>query len=546
MLTEIYCASFGNNKQIPFYAGLNVIQGYAGESDADCGNSIGKTSMLKIIDFAFGGKYYTDSNEDVIRHVGHHDICFTHTFSGTPHYFSRSTTSPGVVIRCSDSSYTPQSEQSVADFCAWLIDQYALQNYKLSFRELVGLYSRIWNKPNKEVNRPLYNYNSQSVRDSIMSLVKLFDEYDPISELNEHAEYLRKRSAALSKATSFHLIDIPEKKEAATLEKKLTEIQEKIAQLKAIISRTNIENAGQPDGQEDALLDKRLDLLTQHGHITRAINRCARNLQRLTPINETMYSQLLEYFPEINIQRIQEVQAFHSSLRDILAEELNDELARLQKQLDEITFAIHNIEEEIQTSTGLSTQISESLEQLLQLTKQQEQIQNRLSLYHDKVTDTDQAKDAKKSITQLLGQITERIQSAINKKISDYSHSIATSNNKPPVLYLSEKEYKYGVEDNTGTGKAYTDLLLFDLAVLSLTKLPILIHDSFLFNNIDNPTKQSFLKLYSQFTDKQIFIALDEFLGQDNEEINQILFSSTRLVLSGRSPLFGIDWRTSQ
>ena len=114
------------------------------------------------------------------------------------------------------------------------------------------------------------------------------------------------------------------------------------------------------------------------------------------------------------------------------------------------------------------------------------------------------------------------------------------------MLYLSEKEYKYGVEDNTGTGKAYTDLLLFDLAVLSLTKLPILIHDSFLFNNIDDPTKQSFLKLYSQFTDKQIFIALDEFLGKDNEEVNQILFSSTRLVLSGRSPLFGIDWRTSQ
>ena len=57
MLVEIRCGAFGEVKQVPFSSGLNVIQGISG-------NSIGKSNMLKIIDYAFGGKYYSDSNED--------------------------------------------------------------------------------------------------------------------------------------------------------------------------------------------------------------------------------------------------------------------------------------------------------------------------------------------------------------------------------------------------------------------------------------------------------------------------------------------------
>lgn len=97
MLTEIYCEAFGEQKKVLFSPGLNVIQGYSDEADGN-GNSIGKTNMLKIIDFAFGGQYYSDSNDDVIRHVGEHDICFTHMFNGKEYSFIRSTTARNTVI----------------------------------------------------------------------------------------------------------------------------------------------------------------------------------------------------------------------------------------------------------------------------------------------------------------------------------------------------------------------------------------------------------------------------------------------------------------
>ncbi len=111
------------------------------------------------------------------------------------------------------------------------------------------------------------------------------------------------------------------------------------------------------------------------------------------------------------------------------------------------------------------------------------------------------------------------------------------------TLSLATNHYSYGVEDNTGTGKAYTDLVLFDLAILALTDLPILIHDSFLFNNIDDETKRSFFGLYCKFTNKQVFISLDDYLGNGNEVIDKLSFSSTRLYLSEKSMLFGKDWR---
>lgn len=47
MLTEIYCEAFGEQKRVPFFSGLNVIQGISDESDGN-GNSIGKTNMQNV------------------------------------------------------------------------------------------------------------------------------------------------------------------------------------------------------------------------------------------------------------------------------------------------------------------------------------------------------------------------------------------------------------------------------------------------------------------------------------------------------------------
>ena len=46
------------------------------------------------------------------------------------------------------------------------------------------------------------------------------------------------------------------------------------------------------------------------------------------------------------------------------------------------------------------------------------------------------------------------------------------------ILGFNENSYTFNTPDDTGTGNAYKGLVVFDLAVLLLTRLPLIIHDS--------------------------------------------------------------------
>ncbi len=542
MLTEIYCEAFGEQKRVPFFSGLNVIQGISDESDGN-GNSIGKTNMLKIIDFAFGGKYYIESNGDVIRHKGHHNICFTHMFNGKAYWFMRNTKKHNTVIRCADDKYTPKSEQPVKNFCEWLLSQYRIKDLQLSFREVVSLYSRIWDRPNKDVNRPLYHHYAQPVAEAIISLVKLFGQYGPMQELYEQDKYLKKRHTVLTNAVNYHLLKVPSDQEYRKIKQELSEIQETLQTLRANISIASNENADQLSEQSSQLYEQRLLLITQQGRTKRALQRCRKNMAQLVPPSENVFLPLAEFFPDVNLDRIKEVQGFHNQLRVILSDELKAEETKLLQDVDKISFELDKVDQQIQKFTNLPARTESAMEQMLELAAKKEHLQTQLAVYEDSSKEAEQKAETGRALAEILGSTTAEIQAKINAKILEYSGNIATSNSKAPMLHLTSKNYQYGVEDNTGTGKAYTDLLLFDIAVLSLTQLPILIHDSFLFNNIDDLTKQSFIRLYNNFPDKQIFISLDQFYGKDNEEINKILFNSTRLTLTGHSMLYGKDWR---
>ena len=75
MLKEIRCDAFklGNSSIRPpivFHNGLNVVNG----GDI-VDNSIGKSTVLQIVDFAFGGEYYPKT--EAAKHLGNHKICST-------------------------------------------------------------------------------------------------------------------------------------------------------------------------------------------------------------------------------------------------------------------------------------------------------------------------------------------------------------------------------------------------------------------------------------------------------------------------------------
>lgn len=107
MLKTITCdafRSFGQQgKTITFKMGLNVILG-----DENSSNSIGKSTLLMIIDFCFGGDDYIDKEKDTLKHIGPHSVCFEFVFHQISKYFKRNTSCPNRVEICDHDYHTLQ------------------------------------------------------------------------------------------------------------------------------------------------------------------------------------------------------------------------------------------------------------------------------------------------------------------------------------------------------------------------------------------------------------------------------------------------------
>jgi hypothetical protein len=135
-----------------------------------------------------------------------------------------------------------------------------------------------------------------------------------------------------------------------------------------------------------------------------------------------------------------------------------------------------------------------------------------------------------KRLKELLQTEKETILVVIEKTINDGMRRIMTERfgpeRKSPYLQLRERSYRFEVEEDTGTGVAYTGLVLFDLTIFLLTRLPILVHDTVIFKNIENDSVSRLLPVYLE-TAKQSFIALDEW-PRNHRAARQASGSSTR------------------
>ena len=115
------------------------------------------------------------------------------------------------------------------------------------------------------------------------------------------------------------------------------------------------------------------------------------------------------------------------------------------------------------------------------------------------------------------------------------------TNSNPPVINFSENSYSFFTPDDTGTGIAYKGLIVFDLTVLKLTRLPIIVHDSIVLKQISDGAIEKILELYENIG-KQIFIALDK-QNSYTEKAVKILNSNVVLCLAPNgNELFGRSW----
>lgn len=530
MLKEIKCSLF-TQPLIEFHDGLNVTLG-----DNDSANSIGKSLTMMIIDYSFGGSNYNNSTS--IKALGHHTICFAFKFNNIISYFSRNTQDNDVVIKC-DEHYNKISEIKLEDFTQWLKEQYSTP-IDLSFRSTVNPYSRIAGKNNYDVNKPLQNYYRDSESISVNNLVKLYELYEKISELNEEIKKGQETKKAIKGIQKEKLIEKITKSEFQKNKIRIENIRSELDNIKNNLLEfsLNIEKLSSKElvdlkTQKDAIIKKQSFVLNK-------IKRLELTLQKKI-VKQSYFSRLNEYFSNINQEKIEKIENFHNKIGSILNNEITSELKKLElnnsdleKQIEEIDLKIENVLDNADSPKFI-------IDKVYDLTTELNRIEAINNLYEQDHLITSTIKDRKENLESIFVEILRSIENIINTKLIAINTAIYTTKTKIPSIILKSNSYKFDHSLNTGTGKTYVNLIELDIAILSTSKLPFIIHDSILFKNIEDFTFDAIIKEYQKIN-KQIFIAIDG-ISKFSSETQAVLNDLSPIKLSKSKLLFNKNWQ---
>lgn len=534
MLIEIRCEKF-RKKTIDFHSGLNVVLG-----DSVATNSIGKSTLLMVLDFVYGGESFLDHNKDVVDELGHHDYFFAFQFGKELVYFRRGTHTPDLVYKC-DANYSEVQPISIEEYTAFLKASYFLGDIELSFRSIVSLFSRVWGKENLDVKHPLHSFKSQKPSDCVTNTIKLFKKYGPIKTLSENVKNKNDEKTTISKAAKTGLISKTSKtkyKENVTrinaIDSEIEEIKNNLKKYAVNISEIANREVMDLKIEKDRLLEEKLRLDSR-------LLRVRNDLNQNKAIKSKHLEPLVKYFPDVNTSKLEEVESFHSNITKILRKELKSSEADLASLLSLICEEIDLIDTKISASLEELDNPSIVIDRVYELSQDHSVASKEIEYFEIDTQVKSDLKEAKELLAAEKIRILELIENILNDKNRRNVTEIYNEERRSPTLNLGQNSYTFELVEDTGTGKAYSNLILLDLAFLEVTALPFLVHDSVLFKNIQNDAVAKLIDLYES-TGKQTFIAIDE-IEKYGDVAEKKLKGKKVIQLDNNHVLYVKDWR---
>ncbi|MBT3140431.1 DUF2326 domain-containing protein [Ruegeria litorea] len=534
MLSEIRCDKF-KEKSIEFHRGLNVILG-----DEVASNSIGKSSLLMVLDFAFGGKSLLEHNSDIVKELGDHEYLFVFDFGGEHHAFKRSTTTPDLVYVC-DQDLNEADPLAINEYTAFLKSLYKLDGIDLTFRSIVSLFSRVWGKDNLDVKQPLHSHKKQRSVDSIDNLIRLYERYESIETLSLRVKSLEIEKKSISSAYKQKLIPKINKTNYTSNLKKVTGIDKEISEIKENLARFAVSIREIVDREISELKLVKDTLLQEKSKVSSRLQRVRNDLSKNKYVKSKAFQSLTTFFPEANVEKFAEVEEFHSRITQILKVELKESEKHLSSQLDEINTSLVSIDDRMREAFSNINNPSEIIDRVHSLAKKHNVATREIEYFEHEVEVSRDLKAEKTALKVRREKVSNLISDIINNKIRKFVNTVYDEHRQSPQLTILNSSYSFSAIEDTGTGKAYSSLILLDLAVLDTTNLPFLIHDSVLFKNIENGAVANLVKLYDS-REKQTFIAIDEI--QKYGGIAEATLVQNKVIqLTNDSQLYVKDWR---
>ena len=542
MLYEIWCDQFKcNNKLrgvIRFNETLNVVKGH------DSGtNSIGKSTFLLAIDFAFGGNSYAE-DKSLIKKIGHHTINYCFKFGNEFYYFSRNTATPKEVNIC-NAEYVLQETIPIDEYNNKLLKLYNIDLPNISFRQIVGRYFRVYGRGSSNERKPLASYDGEAPKESLIALLKLFNGYTPIEKLYLELKNKDERKKAIINADKYNLVTIIKSKK--DYQKNLSDIERLNGELQSLarFGRQELLYLDPAQAEKAAEYKSRYETLTRRKkQLWAKYYSIKNNAERTHASTAQDFEALLKFFPNSDIKLLSDIENFHSKLIDILSEEFTISMSQILKQINEISIELTQIEVSLKELDVPKRIADSTLKAYAQAQNQINELNRQNELYVTKREIETDIRTMKTKYQQLFTDIFKDITSKINDVMAKLNAFIYGENIVAPVLIVTKpNSYTFGTDMDDGTGTNYKNLILLDLASLKLTELPTIAHDTIVFHNIGQEPMAKILELYNK-SEKQIFIAIDES-AKYNENAQKIIENNKILELSGNgNELFGSSWIT--
>lgn len=521
---------------INFEGGLNVVEG----AD-DASNSIGKSTVLAMINFAFGGQSWPRSQ--VTRIYGRHTVGFTFRFDHENFHFLRIADpehdAAKYVYPCDENYTSPQPPMRAQAFRLYLQDKYGLTNADLSLRSMVGPYVRLAGRDNLDPRRVLQQSASDSPRDAIERLEQLAGMYGEVKEEYTHFNERRRKLRVFDRADHEGVFIIPPAKNAEAEAKK-----RRIAQLRTQSERLVLE-------EDDRLLTDD-DMVTSRNAKLRAQIRVLRDQQE--SIREQIaflstsqdpdhaprpadWQELAEIFPRLNKDRMSKVAQFHQRIRANLASQAQQETLRLESVDQAIGTQIRQLSRQLVKAGSAARLPRVTLDNYSALQSEIRDTELALKQHELRNELADLSEQARDTLEQVQADLLPRLENRINDHLEALAHTLGEG--IAPRLELTRFDrYTYSVPGDNGTGSAYMGMVMYDYAILDLSDLPFVIHDTPVWANISKP-RQARLLSYLDGLSKQVFLAFDSTPTLE-ERAQEIVKTHTVISLGpGDDSLFG-------
>lgn len=543
MLKRIRCDAFAEQyRDIVFNNNLNTILG-----DKYGSSAIGKTTYLDVIDYVFGGDHYYSG--DIQQNVGFHTIYFEFEFEQESLYFYRETAKPNFVIRC-DNQWHFREELEMRHYRRLLAEKYNSLSGSFGFEDVIAHFFRIYGHGNTVEQLPIISSVHDTQGKAIDFLMNLFGKANILDSLAQRAKELGISAGQVYKKS----------------DDKSTEDEEQIeinnAQIEALNERYTELMSDSADYQFDYLgfskevtdklheLKQKTQTLIAERDVYQAQIDAIHGVRRneLSEITGE-FDSLTRFFPGANVKALADIEHFHSRIREILAQEAQEQIFAIQREIGFCNTGIARLKKRIKDvgltrkmATGAVTQGVEIKMQIEHLVTENEEISKRI-----------EGREARRRAEQELAELILKQQMAINsvqQSINETMHVLSDvitdkrESYAPQLFITDEKKATFETPGNTSESSAFKGLIIYDLAIMRLCpgRLPALIHDSNILSRVESEYLAPILQQYIE-CGHQVFIAFENPEAANNKT-KELLYSHVRLCLGagGGRELYGRSW----